>query len=235
MNKVGGQQAQDTFVIHSSEQLILDAVALPTLRDMKRFDYLDRYSKSGISIDFQSLHTLEDLSAHSNWVELALIELGYTQVFPHVGSSTQIQIMGTNKRVWPLVTGTFGGVDFIHSLLGEATDHISQTSLTDLNAAISDAERHNSQELYDKLKGLLKMVPSASSDLDSIQQNSQALAGQGNTFHLQGQGGPGPALTAQEIAQLIYPILSLRDKIMKTVTTAIEKVHLGLINFYLHN
>ena len=69
-------------------------------------------------------------------------------VFPHVGSNTQIQIAGTNKRVWPLVTGTFGGTDFIHSLLGEARDHISQASLTDLNAAISDAERQNSQELF---------------------------------------------------------------------------------------
>lgn len=132
--------------------------------------------------------------------------------------------MGTNKLIWPLVTGTFGGTDFIHSLLGEATDHISQTSLTDLKAAISDADRQNTQELFDKLKSLVKLVPSGSSDLESIQQNSQALAGQGNTFHLQGTQGAGPAITAQEIAKQIYPILALRDKLMKSVTTAIEKV-----------
>lgn len=64
----------------------------------------------------QALHTLEDLSAHSNWVELALIEMGHRQVFPHVGENTKIQLGG--KHIYPLVTGTFGGMDFIHSLLG---------------------------------------------------------------------------------------------------------------------
>ena len=64
----------------------------------------------------QALHTLEDLSAHSNWVELALIEMGYRQVFPHVGENTAIHLGG--KTIFPLVTGTFGGMDFIHSLLG---------------------------------------------------------------------------------------------------------------------
>lgn len=64
----------------------------------------------------QALHTLEDLSAHSNWCELALIEMGYRDVFPHVGEQTAIHLGG--KTIFPLVTGTFGGMDFIHSLLG---------------------------------------------------------------------------------------------------------------------
>jgi len=126
--------------------------------------------------------------------------------------------------VWPLVTGTFGGTDFIHSLLGEATDHISQISLTDLNAAVSDAERQNSQEIFERLKTLIKMVPSGEPDLENIQQNGQALASQGTTFHLQGQQGAGLAITAQEIAKSIYPIMVLQDKIMKTVMASIEKV-----------
>lgn len=37
------------------------------------------------------------------------------------------------ERVPPIVTGTFGGADFLHSLMGEATDHISQSSVTDLS------------------------------------------------------------------------------------------------------
>jgi hypothetical protein len=150
--------------------------------------------------------------------------LGFNNVFPHVGSNTQIQIQGTNKVVWPLVTGTFGGVDFIHSLLGEATDHISQTSLTDLNAAITDAQAQDAQSLFRKLKLLMNLVPGVNSDLDTMQQNSQNLANQGNSFYLQGTSGVGTAVTAAQIANLIYPILSLRDKIMKTVSTAIDKV-----------
>ena len=128
-----------------------------------------------------------------------------------------------------MVTGTFGGVDFIHSLLGELGDHISQTSVTDLNAAITEAEHQNSQELYDKLKVLLSLVPSGQSDLEGIQTNSQALGGaQGQSFHLQGTTGEGPAVSAEEIVKQIYPIFALRDKIMKTIVTAIDKVYKSL-------
>ena len=135
-----------------------------------------------------------------------------------------MQVTGSAKLIWPLVTGTFGGLDFIHSLLGEGTDHISQTLLTDLNTAVSDAEHRKAQALFERLKTLIKMVPSGLSDLDSIQKSAQALASQGTTFHLQGQQGPGPTVTAEGIAKNIYPILALGDKIMKTVDTSSETV-----------
>ena len=150
--------------------------------------------------------------------------MGYTDVFPHVGRNTQVQVLGTGKLVWPLVTGTFGGLDFVHSLLGEASDHISQTSVTDLQAAITDAQRQNAQELFEKLKLLMKMVPTAHTDLEALQQSSISMGTQGAVYHLQGTSGEGIAITAQEIAKQIYPILALRDKIMKTIETAIEHV-----------
>ncbi|KAF2216943.1 hypothetical protein CERZMDRAFT_119686 [Cercospora zeae-maydis SCOH1-5] len=89
------------------------------------------------------LHCMEDFGAHTNYTELALIELGFHNVFPHVGTQTQINLNG--KHVYPLVTGTFGGVDFLHSVLGEATDHVTQVEVDDtevaqLNAALSQAE-----------------------------------------------------------------------------------------------
>lgn len=48
------------------------------------------------------------------------------------------------KQVFPLVTGTFGGVDFLHSVLGEATDHVTQTEVNQseidqMNAALNKA------------------------------------------------------------------------------------------------
>lgn len=71
----------------------------------------------------QSLHCLEDFSAHSNYCELALRELGYNEVFPHCGTNAQINLRG--KHTYPIVTGTFGGVDFLHSVIGEANDHFT--------------------------------------------------------------------------------------------------------------
>jgi len=67
---------------------------------------------------------MEDFGAHTNYCELALRELGYRDVFPHCGSQTEVNIRG--HHIYPLVTGTFGAVDFLHSVLGEANDHFTQ-------------------------------------------------------------------------------------------------------------
>lgn len=64
---------------------------------------------------------------HLLTVIIALISFGYHNVFPHVGRN--VKIRAPNGRDVPiLVTGTFGGADFIHSLMGEATDHLSEVS-----------------------------------------------------------------------------------------------------------
>ena len=89
----------------------------------------------------QALHCAEDFGAHSSYVELALREMGYHNVFPHTGTATEVNIRG--RRVFPLVTGTFGAVDFLHSVLGEATDHFTQTEVSEVDkmgAALGDAQ-----------------------------------------------------------------------------------------------
>lgn len=85
----------------------------------------------------QGLHCLEDFGAHTNYTELALRELGFTNVFSHTGTATQLNVHG--RQVFPLVTGTFGGVDFLHSVLGEATDHFTQSEVDQMNAALGSA------------------------------------------------------------------------------------------------
>lgn len=45
--------------------------------------------------------------------------MGERGIFTHVGSNTQIQLEGARHSVYPIVTGTFGGVDFLHSVTGE--------------------------------------------------------------------------------------------------------------------
>ncbi len=60
-----------------------------------------------------------DFFAHSNYTELALIELGERDIFPHVGRRTKLNIQGAREEVYPIITGTFGGVDFLHSVTGE--------------------------------------------------------------------------------------------------------------------
>jgi len=66
------------------------------------------------------LHVLEDLLAHSNWCELQLLKMGHQEVFCHVGEN--VKVNSPAGQVPPLVTGTFGGADFLHSLLGEGQE-----------------------------------------------------------------------------------------------------------------
>jgi hypothetical protein len=111
----------------------------------------------------QGLHCLEDFGAHTNYTELALRELGFTNVFPHTGTATQINLHG--KHVFPLVTGTFGGVDFLHSVLGEANDHFTQSEVDEVNTALADAVAGNNkrgpggESGCDALTDLLSKVP----------------------------------------------------------------------------
>jgi hypothetical protein len=55
----------------------------------------------------------QDFGAHTNYCELALRELGFNDVFAHTGHAAEINLRG--RQVFPLVTGTFGAVDFLHS------------------------------------------------------------------------------------------------------------------------
>ena len=138
----------------------------------------------------QGLHTLEDFGAHTNYVELSLQELGFHQVFPHVGTATSINLRG--KHVPPLVTGTFGMVDFYHSVLGEATDHFTQSEVNEMDNALGTAEQaaQSSNPLTTLVK-LLSKVPGTRDlviEAEQLQASSQAQA---RSLQQQGQGAQG--------------------------------------------
>ncbi|KAK6902780.1 heterokaryon incompatibility protein HET-C [Kwoniella mangroviensis CBS 8886] len=168
----------------------------------------------------RALHTLEDFTAHSNWCELALISMGYNNVFPHVGRNTQIQAPN-GKRVFPLVTGTFGGADFIHSVMGEATDHLSQQSVSDLTKQMSNARSisEGQSNAADTLRQLFFSIPGGEGnemtrDLDNIQQ---MRAGQ--------PGGVDPSqMSPQELHDTLWKILSFRDSVMKRIENTIDRI-----------
>lgn len=140
----------------------------------------------------QGLHCLEDFGAHTNYTELALREMGYSNVFAHTGTQTQINLRG--KHVYPLVTGTFGGVDFFHSVLGEATDHITQSEVDEVNTALSDALTSNTKgggSSCSALTDVLGKVPGTSGliqEAQSLQAASDAQAA-ANAGHGYRSGG----------------------------------------------
>ncbi|KAI1185884.1 heterokaryon incompatibility Het-C [Nemania serpens] len=202
----------------------------------------------------QALHCMEDFSAHSNYCELALRELGYHNVFPHCGSSSEINLRG--RRVFPLVTGTFGGVDFLHSVLGEANDHFTQSEVDQLDIALKNSQNSSSgpassttgsRGLGSSLFGvgggdasdfvsLVGMLPgigggmaSEASDLkrmaqDQERRNQQNSGYSGTRSNANIVPGMSESFDPVRVSKQIYPILAFRDKIVKSINRGIAKV-----------
>ncbi|CAJ2511972.1 Uu.00g075970.m01.CDS01 [Anthostomella pinea] len=194
----------------------------------------------------QSLHCMEDFSAHSNYCELALRELGYHGVFPHCGTGSEINLRG--RRVYPLVTGTFGGVDFLHSVLGEANDHFTQSEVDELDIALKNAEKSSSSGgggsrgfgfggsggtdfigLVSKLPGIGGGMASEAADLkrmaaDQERQNEQSGAYSGARGNTNFVPGMSENFDPVKVSRQIYPILQFRDKIVKSINRGIAKI-----------
>ncbi|KAH9936011.1 heterokaryon incompatibility protein HET-C [Amylocystis lapponica] len=173
----------------------------------------------------QALHTLEDFSAHSNFCELSLVALGHRNVFVHVGDQVRIQARD-GQHVAPLVTGTFGSSDFIHSLLGEATDHISQASVTDLNAELEKARAKSGPgggSGADGLRELLFALPGGNnSEMVREVNNVERIRAGPNA---PGGGGKRPEdMSPQELHSVLWQVLTFRDSVMKKISNTIENI-----------
>ncbi|KAK1459233.1 heterokaryon incompatibility protein Het-C [Colletotrichum melonis] len=202
----------------------------------------------------QALHCMEDFSAHSNYCELALRELGYHDVYPHCGTQTEINLNG--RRVYPIVTGTFGAVDFLHSVLGEATDHFTQSEVDEMNVALKNAEGMSANitgggtgsrgflgigsskpndfiSLVGQLPGIGGDLASQARDLQaqsSAQEQQNTRSGgdlsRGDLSRESSNQVPGMSTNFDpvETARKIYPILQFRDKIVKSISNLISKI-----------
>ena len=82
--------------------------------------------------------------------------MGERDIFPHVGRRTQIRLQGARGEVYPLITGTFGGVDFLHSVMGEVSDKATQSEIEELEGTMQKDSRADTSQL----QGLLDKIPS---------------------------------------------------------------------------
>jgi hypothetical protein len=155
-----------------------------------------------------------------------LIELGERDVFPHVGRRTQVQVRGARNAIWPVITGTFGGVDFLHSVMGELSDKATQSEIDELEGTISNAERNKQsasviQDLLDKLpQGILGGAESGK--VDELQQN--ATNAQMQNMEISPKEPEEFTRQAQELTKQIYPVLEFHDNLIRGITETIDKI-----------
>ncbi|KAG8533842.1 uncharacterized protein KY384_001583 [Bacidia gigantensis] len=199
----------------------------------KSIDLGRRYARSGNKAELHEAlrllgtgcHCLEDFSAHSNYTELALLELGERDVFPHVGRRTTMDIQGARYPIFPIITGTFGGVDFLHSVMGEFSDKATQSEIQELEGTMANNQQNNSSILQD----LLNQVPSGlfgdkdqAGKANELQTN--ATAAQMQQTHISPRQPEAWTRQLHETQRQIYPILEWHDEMMQSITEAIEKI-----------
>jgi hypothetical protein len=172
-------------------------------------------------------HCLEDFAAHSNYVELALIELGERDVFPHVGRRTQIQLREARHPVYPCITGTFGGVDFLHSVCGEFDDKTTQSEIQELDNTMQQYQNGGQNDSI--LQDLLNKIPSGvfggkdqAGKANELKQN--AVNHQMQNAHISPRQPEEWTRYLNDVQKQIYPIIEWHDEIMKSITETIEKI-----------
>jgi hypothetical protein len=151
-----------------------------------------------------------------------------------------------------LVTGTFGAVDFLHSVLGEATDHFTQTEVEEMDLALKGAEQAQSGGGssgfgVQNFTNLLSQVPGMGGNLAATARDLQETSAQqqyqnrsatrdpiktsfmgppGSSTGPPGPGVPGmsPDFDPVATAKKIYPILEFRDKVVRAISSTIAKI-----------
>jgi len=89
----------------------------------------------------EALHVLEDYFAHSNVVELCLKRAVDDQVLVWTPKRENVAPPG---HAWPVVTGMFGQLDLIHSLLDPLADHFFPTDL-------DESQSEDEQAVFDQI------------------------------------------------------------------------------------
>ncbi|KAH7313927.1 heterokaryon incompatibility protein Het-C-domain-containing protein [Stachybotrys elegans] len=172
-----------------------------------------------------ALHCLEDFFAHSNYIELALIEMGERDVFPHVGRDVRVRIHGSRHgSVYPVVTGTFGEVDFLHSVAGEVSDKLKQNEMQELEQYLEDGKNNDTS----LLRNLLNMIPSSlfggenqEQKMNEIQQTSA------DAQYIQAQPHQEPEEITKWVSDIfrqVVPIIEWHDRIMKIISDALPSI-----------
>lgn len=151
--------------------------------------------------------------------------MGERDIFPHVGRRTLINLPGVQRQVYPCITGTFGGVDFLHSVMGEFSDKATQSEIQELEGTMTEGSNGDTS----LLKELLSSVPAGlfgnkdqAGKADELQQN--ATAAQMSNMHVSPHQPEAFTRQMQATAKEIYPIIQWHDEIMLQITEAIEKI-----------
>jgi hypothetical protein len=135
-----------------------------------------------------------------------------------------IRLHGARGEVYPCITGTFGGVDFLHSVTGEVSDKLTQNEIDELEGTLQNSRRNDNSvlaNLLDKIPDGL-MGGNNKQKMNDIQNNANAA--QMQQMSVSPKRPEEYTLYIQNIFRQIMPAIEFHDNILQHVTEAIEKI-----------
>lgn len=151
--------------------------------------------------------------------------MGERDVFPHVGRDTQLRLQGARHEVYPIVTGTFGGVDFLHSVAGEVSDKLTQNEIEALEGTLQNTKNTDTsllQNLIDKIPDGIFGGDSKKQKLTEIQDN--ASAAQMQQMNVSPREPEEYTRYIQQLFKQIMPAIAFHDELLQGISQAIEKI-----------
>ena len=151
--------------------------------------------------------------------------MGERDIFPHVGRRTKMRLQGARSEVYPIVTGTFGGVDFLHSVMGEVSDKATQSEIQELEGTIQQQAGGDTSLLQDLLDKIPKGIFGDKDEAGKAEElKMNATNAQMNQTRVSPRDPEEFTIQMQEIAKEIKPIMAWHDEVMLSITEAIEKI-----------
>jgi hypothetical protein len=151
--------------------------------------------------------------------------MGERDVFPHVGRQTQIRLPGAQHPVYPIVTGTFGGVDFLHSVMGEFDDKATQSEIQNLEGTMQNSGQANTSVLQELLSSVPEGLFGGKDQAGKVSElQTNAATAQMSQMRVSPRQPEAFTRQMQAVAKQIYPIIEWHDEVMKSITEAIEKI-----------
>lgn len=165
-----------------------------------------------------------DFPAHSNFIEVALNSLGYQNVFTHVGENVTVRAPN-GKNVSPIVTGTFGGADFFHSMLGEASDKLSSNSVGDLSTKLSQSKNSDADKIRKVLTKLLKSKDKGEKDENTDDIHPEADEKVNRLEEIRNDAKhKGNNIDPDELRNIVMEVFKIHDDITRAIEEVIEKI-----------
>ncbi|TIC22508.1 Het-C-domain-containing protein, partial [Wallemia mellicola] len=206
----------------SSEFIRKNLVACVELGRRARQDDNDEQMWEALRLLGTALHTLEDYAAHSNFIEVALQSLGYENVFTHVGENVRFD-SPNGKKVSPIVTGTFGGLDFFHSMCGEVSDKLSSNGVGDLSTKLSQSKDSNVDNIRKIITKLLKSKDKGEKD-DSDDGHADADQKVNRLEEIRKHAKDNTNMNEDEFHSMVMEVLTIHDDITRAIEAVMDKI-----------